>query len=107
MTHHHDHKGDIDDIQDAQQLEISTDTAVAQHHPELVEHPEKVAFRTWLAVFFLGLIYSCVTGCKLIPLNVISVINADLGPDTSSTWIASGYTIALGIGSLIANSISE
>ena len=103
----HDHKDNILDIQDARVLEVAADKVVAVHHPEFIEHAEKVTFKTWLAIFFMTIIYACVQGINLIPLNVINVITADLPPSSASAWIASGYSLALGVGILVANAMSE
>ena len=106
---HHDadteHK--ILDVADASQVERLTDEKIINEHPEIADHTEKVKFKTWLAIIFMSIDYACMQGLALIPLNVISLITLDLGQPVLGTWIGSGYGISLGVGILIANTMSE
>ncbi|KIV81309.1 hypothetical protein, variant [Exophiala sideris] len=95
------------DVPDAETVEKVSDAGLATAHPELVDHPEPVKSKTWLAIIFLALSYACAQGINLIPVNVTNIIEADLGQPELATWIGSGYALALGVGILIANSLSD
>jgi len=94
---------------DAPNIETAVDKDVVVHHNEFIdtEKHEKVPAKVWLAIGSMALLYQTTLGTTLVLLNVINVINADLGPSSLSTWIASGYTIGLGIGIITSNAVSE
>lgn len=101
---HHDH---AIDLADAQEIEKEVDNAVAWDHPEYIEHAEPVSVKVWIAILGLAFIYITAQGMPILALAVINGITADLPPTTYSTWIASGFTIALGTAIITAGAISE
>ncbi|KIW77133.1 hypothetical protein Z517_09579 [Fonsecaea pedrosoi CBS 271.37] len=97
----------VPEIQDADKTEQVVQAEVAIHPPADVERAEKVQAKTWLAIICLGATYGCCQGINLIPLNVVNVIQADLGNPVLASWIGTGYSITLGVGILVANSLAD
>ncbi|OAL23192.1 hypothetical protein AYO20_11060 [Fonsecaea nubica] len=98
----------VPEIQDADKPEQVVEAEVAIHPPPAgVERAEKVQAKTWLAIICLGATYGCCQGINLIPLNVVNVIQADLGNPFLASWIGTGYSITLVVGILVANSLAD
>jgi MFS family permease len=43
----------------------------------------------------------------ILTFNLLSIINEDLGPDASYVWIATGYTLAVGVSALLWGRLSD
>lgn len=62
------------------------------------ENNMKLSFRAKLAVASVVYAYVCALGGALTILPIIAVINEDLGPDTSYSWMASAFSVAAAVG---------
>lgn len=87
------------------------DTAVEQIHEHEIldasQEPTPASLKRWLAIASLIFLYNISLGGFITIVPVISQINADLGPSGSYTWLASAWTVASGVGLLVAGSVSD
>jgi MFS family permease len=43
----------------------------------------------------------------VLTFNLLGIINEDIGPDANYVWIATGYTLAVGVSSLLWGRLSD
>jgi len=74
---------------------------------ELQQDEPKPSLRTWLAIAAIIYTYCISLGVFMMLCPIITIINAELGPDPSYTWMASAWTVSAGIGLIAAGSLSD
>lgn len=63
--------------------------------------------RRWLAISSLIFLYNISLGGFLCIVPILTYINNDIGPSPSYTWLASSWTVASGVGLIVAGSLSD
>ena len=71
------------------------------------QRPTRLSLQQVLAISSLTLLYNIALGAFVCIAPILSYINADIGPSPHYTWLASSYTIASGIGLVVAGALSD
>ncbi|KIX06701.1 uncharacterized protein Z518_04677 [Rhinocladiella mackenziei CBS 650.93] len=69
--------------------------------------PQPASSKRWMAIGSLIFLYNISLGGFLCVVPIIQYMNRDLGPDPSYTWLASSWTVASGVGLIVAGSLSD
>ncbi|KAK4934944.1 hypothetical protein LTR10_023910 [Elasticomyces elasticus] len=82
-----------------------------QYHEHDITDPSQEATpasaRRWLAIASLIFLYNISLGGFLCIVSILSYINSDIGPSPEYTWLASSWTVASGVGLIVAGSLSD
>ncbi|KAF9886953.1 hypothetical protein FE257_010694 [Aspergillus nanangensis] len=65
------------------------------------------SIKWWAAVGSCIFLYSISLAAYMCLVSLTSIINADVGPDESYTWIAPAWTVAAGTGMVVAGALSD
>ncbi|KIW76454.1 hypothetical protein Z517_11200 [Fonsecaea pedrosoi CBS 271.37] len=66
-----------------------------------------IKWKKWLVIISLGFIYNMGISIYLCLSPIIGIINADIGPDPAYSWLPTCWTVATGVGLIVAGTLSD